>query len=73
MSGRSASSNRRDGPVEDDGETSSSGSSLGFLTLDDLDIRGKRVLLRVDINSPVDEHTLKVENGSKIASSVPTV
>ena len=73
MNGGSASSNRRDGPGEDDGETSSSGSSLGFLTLDDLDIRGKRVLLRVDINSPVDEHTLKVENGSKIASSVPTV
>ena len=52
---------------------SSSGGSLGFLTLDDFDIRGRRVLLRVDINSPVDEETLRIEDGSKIASAAPTV
>jgi phosphoglycerate kinase len=51
----------------------SSKAVLGFLTLDDFDVRGKRVLLRVDINSPVDEGTLRVENASKIASAVPTV
>ncbi len=62
-------------PEEDGGDedASSSGSGLGFLTLDDFDIRGRRVLLRVDINSPVDEKTLRLENGSKIASAAPTV
>lgn len=54
-----------------------SGSShrkvFGFRTLDDFDVRGKRVLLRVDINSPVDEKTSKLEDGSKIKSSVPTL
>ena len=73
---RPAQSDRRGGPVEDeegDEEVPSSGSSLGFLTLDDFDVRGRRVLLRVDINSPVNENTLRVENSSKIASAVPTV
>lgn len=46
---------------------------MGFHTLDDFDLRGKRVLLRVDINSPVDEETLALEDGSKILSSVPTI
>lgn len=46
---------------------------MGFHTLDDFDLRGKRVLLRVDINSPVDERTLALEDGSKILSSVPTI
>jgi len=41
--------------------------------LDDFDLRGKKVLLRVDINSPVDEKTLALEDGSKILSSVPTI
>jgi phosphoglycerate kinase len=58
---------------DSDGAPSSSGSSLGFLTLDDFDIRGRRVLLRVDINSPIDEVSLRIEDGSKIASAVPTV
>jgi phosphoglycerate kinase len=46
---------------------------LEFLTLDDFDLEGKKVLLRVDINSPVDEKTLMLEDGSKILSSVPTI
>jgi phosphoglycerate kinase len=49
------------------------GNGMGFHTLDDFDLRGKRVLLRVDINSPVDEKTLTLEDGSKIQSSVPTI
>jgi phosphoglycerate kinase len=55
------------------GSPSSSGSQLGFLTLDDFDIKGRKVLLRVDINSPIDENTLRIEDGSKIASAAPTV
>lgn len=46
---------------------------MGFHTLDDFNIRGRRILLRVDINSPVDQTTLKLEDGSKILSSVPTI
>lgn len=46
---------------------------MGYLTLDDFDVRGKRVLLRVDINSPVDANTNNLKDGSKIASSVPTI
>ena len=48
-------------------------SGMGFHTLDDFSVRGKRVLLRIDINSPVDERTLRLVDGSKIRSSVPTV
>lgn len=58
---------------EDDGGDSSSSTGLGFLTLDDFDVRGRKVLLRVDINSPVSEETLRIEDGSKIASAVPTI
>ena len=56
-----------------DSEDPSSKSSLGFLTLDDFDLRGRRVLLRADINSPVNEDTLRIEDGAKIASAAPTV
>lgn len=48
-------------------------SRMGFHTLDDFDLKGKKVLLRVDINSPVNEKTLMLEDGSKILSSVPTI
>jgi phosphoglycerate kinase len=54
-------------------DSSGDGSRFGFRTLDDFDVRGKRVLLRLDINSPVDERTLKLEDGSKIRSSIPTL
>ncbi len=46
-------------------------SGMGFHTLDDFKVRGKRVLLRIDVNSPVDEKTLRLVDGSKIISSVP--
>ncbi len=48
-------------------------SGMGFHTLDDFDVRGRNVLLRIDINSPVDERTLRLVDGSKIKSSIPTV
>ncbi len=48
-------------------------SGMGFHTLDDFDVRGRSVLLRIDINSPVDERTLRLVDGSKIKSSIPTV
>jgi phosphoglycerate kinase len=48
-------------------------SGMGFHTLDDFDVRGRRVVLRIDINSPVDEKTLRLQDGSKIKSSLPTI
>ena len=48
-------------------------SGMGFHTLDDFDLRGRRVLLRIDINSPVDEKSLRLVDGSKIRQSIATV
>lgn len=48
-------------------------SGLGFHTLDDFDVMGRKVLLRIDINSPVDEKTLRLVDGSKIRSSIATL
>jgi len=48
-------------------------SGNGFHTLDDFDVRGRKVLLRIDINSPVDERTLRLVDGSKIRQSIATV
>jgi len=42
-------------------------------TLDDFDVKGKRVLVRVDINSPLEKKTCKIKDKSKIASVVPTL
>ena len=66
----------KQGSSEDDADgdgVPSSRSQLGFLTLDDFNVKGKRVLVRLDINSPVDEATLRLEDGSKVESAVPTV
>ena len=46
---------------------------MGFHTLDDFDVRGRKVLLRIDINSPVDEKSLRLVDGSKIRQSIATV
>ena len=43
----------------------------GFKTLDDLDLRGKRVLLRADLNVPVAEG--KVTDATRIERIVPTI
>lgn len=42
-------------------------------TLDDCDVRGRTVLLRVDINSPLDPDTLDILDTSRIERVVPTV
>jgi len=68
-------------PSEDgDGSSGGSGkvvalgiSGPGFHTLDDFDFLGRRVLLRLDINSPVDEKTLRLVDGSKIRQSIATL
>ena len=44
-----------------------------YLTLDDFDYQGKTVLLRVDINSPIDPKTKKITNDNRIIQSLPTI
>lgn len=44
-----------------------------YNTLGDMNYRGKRVLLRVDINCPMDKKTLQIINDSRIRAIVPTV
>jgi phosphoglycerate kinase len=44
-----------------------------FNNLEDFDYKGKTVLLRVDINCPLDKETLRIVNDSRIRRVVPTV
>lgn len=41
--------------------------------IDDFELKGKRVLLRVDINSPIDPATKKIANDNRIKESIPTI
>ena len=45
----------------------------GILTLDDFDFRGRTVILRVDINSPLDAKTGAIANDNRIRKSAPTI
>ena len=45
----------------------------GILTLDDLDFRGKTVILRVDINSPMDHETGELADDNRLRKSLPTI
>lgn len=45
----------------------------GILTLDDFDYRNKTVILRLDINSPIDSETGELVDDNRIRKSVPTV
>lgn len=42
-------------------------------SIDDGDFSGKRVLLRVDINSPIDRDSGRIVNDNRILKSVPTI
>ena len=46
---------------------------LDFLTLDDVDVEGKTVFLRVDINSPLDPVSKRILNASRIEATVDTI
>lgn len=45
----------------------------GILTLDDFQFGGKTVILRVDINSPIDPQTKRISNDNRIRKSAPTI
>jgi len=48
-------------------------STKDFNTLEDFNFKDKTVLLRVDINCPLDKKSLKILNDARIRSIVPTV
>ena len=48
-------------------------SDIGILTLDDFDYRDKKVLCRVDINSPLDPETKRIVDDNRIVKSLPTI
>ena len=41
-------------------------NALGFKPMEQFDVSGKRVLIRVDINSPIDKKTKKIVNTNRI-------
>ncbi|MBA3045140.1 MAG: phosphoglycerate kinase [Candidatus Thermoplasmatota archaeon] len=44
-----------------------------FYTLDDFDFDGKTVLLRLDINSPIDPTTMNILDDTRIRAVLPTI
>lgn len=47
--------------------------TMKMRTLNDFDYRGKTVILRVDINSPIDPQTKRIINENRINMSIPTI
>ena len=46
---------------------------MKITSLDDVEVRGRTVLLRPDINSPIDGETGKIVNENRINKSLPTI
>jgi phosphoglycerate kinase len=49
------------------------GVEAGILTLDDMDVRDRTVILRVDINSPIDHQSGGLADDNRIRKSLPTL
>lgn len=45
----------------------------GVKTIDSFDPAGRKVLLRVDVNSPIDRNTLRIENTAKVEAATVTL
>ena len=48
-------------------------SRLGFKPMEEMEVKGKSVLLRLDINSPIDPATKKIVNENRMDKSLPTL
>ena len=46
---------------------------MAKLSIDQLDLRGKRVLMRVDFNVPQDKKTGAITNVQRIAAALATI
>ncbi len=46
---------------------------MTFKTLRDLDLRGKRALVREDLNVPLDKATLQVTDATRLRAAIPTI
>ena len=46
---------------------------FGIRTMDEIEVHGKTVLLRVDLNQPVDRATDTLKSTARIEASVPTI
>jgi phosphoglycerate kinase len=44
-----------------------------YLTIDDLDVTEKAVIVRVDVNSPLDKQTLEISSAARIKAIEPTL
>jgi len=46
---------------------------MAIRSIDEIEVAGKRVLLRVDINSPIDPETGEIADENRIEQSLPTI
>ena len=46
---------------------------MAKLSIRDLDLSGKRVLIRVDFNVPQDKETGAITNNQRIVAALPTI
>lgn len=44
-----------------------------YLTIDDLDVKERTVIVRVDVNSPLDKKTLEISSAARIRAIEPTI
>jgi len=47
--------------------------NLNKQTLENVDVKGKRVIMRVDFNVPQDKTTIEITNNQRIVGAMPTI
>lgn len=63
-------------PFTKSATTASKSSKMSLsnkLSITDVDLKGKRVLIRVDFNVPQDKTTLEITNPARIVAALPTI